>query len=95
MTTSDDFDIYQAIFQTDKQLYPLTFSYFHIKGHQDKHWPIHQLSREAQLNVECDQQASSLLPKLLRFHRPTHPQLPFTNPNLYIHGQLIVREFQH
>jgi len=32
MTTTDDFDIYWAIFQTDKQLYPLTFNYFHIQG---------------------------------------------------------------
>ncbi len=95
MTTTDDFDIYQAIFQTDKQLYPLTFSYFHIKGHRDKSWPFHQLSPEAQLNVECDQCAGSLLPKLLQFHKPIHLQLPFTSANLYIHGQLIVRDFQY
>jgi len=95
MTTTDDFDIYQAIFQTDKQLYPLTFSYFHIKGYQDKFWPFHQLSPDAQLNVECDWHAGSLLPKLLRLHKPVHLQLPLTSANLYIHGQLIVRDFQY
>jgi len=95
MTTTDDFDIYQAIFQTDKHLYPLQFHYVHIKGHQDKYQPFHQLSLEAQLNVECDRRAGNLLPKLLHFHKPTHPPLPFTCPNLYVHGQLIVRDFQH
>jgi len=81
MTTTDDFDIYQAILQTDKQLYPLTFSYFHIKGYQDKSRPFHQLSPEAQLNVECDRRAGSLLPKLLRFHKPVHlPPFYFCKP---------------
>ncbi len=95
MTTTDDFDIYQAIFQTDKHLYPLWFHYVHIKGHQDKYQPFHQLSLEAQLNVECDRRAGNLLPKLLHFHKSTHPPLPFTCPDLYVHGQLIVRDYQH
>jgi len=77
------------------KLYPLIFSYFHIKGHQDKSRPFHQLSPEAQLNVECDQRAGSLLPKLLQFYKPILLQLPFTSVNLYIHGQLIVRDFQY
>jgi len=95
MTTTDDFDIYQAIFQTDKQLYPLQFHYIHIKGHQDKYQPFHQLFPKAQLNVECDRCASNLLPKLLWFHMPAHPPLPFTSPALYVHGQLIVRDYQY
>jgi len=95
MTTMDDFDIYFAIYETSQQLHPLLFSYVHVKGHQDRHCPFHLLSWEAQLNVECDKHASRLLPLLLRHHQHAHPQLPFTCPNLYIHGQLVVRDFQH
>jgi len=95
MTTTDDFDIYFAIYETNQQLHPLLFSYVHVKGHQDRHCPFHLLSWEAQLNVECDKQASRLLPLLLQHHKHAHPQLPFACLNLYIHGQLVVWDFQH
>jgi len=75
MTTTDNFDIYQAIIQTDKQLYPLSFNqqYFHIKGHQEKYQPFHQLSLEAQpasQAITLSQIHSS--PAGLYFSKPLH-----------------------
>ncbi len=94
MTTMDDFDIFHGIHQTDQQLHPLTFCYEHVLGHQDRHCPFHQLSLEAKLNIECNKRAAMLLPKFLRFCHPVHPCLPSASPSLFIHGNLIVREYQ-
>jgi len=58
----DNFDIFNAIYQTDQQLHPLMFCYEHILGHQYQHCPFHQLSLEAKLNIECDKWAAMLLP---------------------------------
>jgi len=52
MTTSDDFDIFYAIYNIEQSLNPLQFNFVHIKGYQDHNHPLHQLSFEAQLNVE-------------------------------------------
>lgn len=43
----------------------------HVKSHQDKHTPIHQLSWEAQLNVEADQLAGML-------HEQDYARIPYS-----------------
>jgi len=91
MTTMDDFDIFNAIYQTDQQLYPLTFCYEHSLGYQDtRHCPFHQLSLEAKLNIECNKCTATLLPKFLHFCQLMHLCLPSVSPSLLIYGNLIV-----
>jgi hypothetical protein len=57
----------------------------HVKGHQDRTEEYHQLTREAQLNVEADKEAT----KALTEHggKEKYHQMPSTKAMLYIEGQ--------
>ena len=59
----------------------------HVKGHQDRVLELHQMTREAQLNVEADKEAT----KALNNHRgkEQYSQMPATRAMLYINAQPI------
>jgi len=54
--TSDDYDLYHAICTTVKRCQPITITFWHVKGHQDRH-QNRPLTHIEQLNVECDAKA--------------------------------------
>ena len=57
----------------------------HVKGHQDKEQQYHNLTRESQLNVQADKQATRALRKHKR--KEDYTQLPNTKAMLYIEGE--------
>ena len=54
-------DILRKINTTMQELHPLVYIPQHVKAHEDKKTPWHELSREQQVNVYCDREATSAL----------------------------------
>jgi hypothetical protein len=53
-----NFDLVGACWRL-KNTVPITWATEHIKGHQDKHTPVHALSKKAKLNVAMDRTATA------------------------------------
>ena len=85
--SAPDYDIEISITTTIDQLaaHNIVIQPLHVRGHQDKHKKYHQLSREEQLNVDADGEATAAL----RFHRKTeeYHTLEHANTMLYIEGR--------
>ena len=91
LTIWDDFDLYFQITKTVKDLKDhLSLSVLHVKGHQDDHKLVEELSYQAQLNVECDMGAAEFFPMFqhLSTSQPM-PCLPASLPTLLIHGEVV------
>jgi hypothetical protein len=74
---------------------PLSWQFFHVKGHQDNYTHYDDLSREAQLNVQADDLAKGTLHRLLQTpgwsdNRPQH--LPYKNIEIYWTNKHMVKE---
>ena len=64
-------------------LLPINVSYRHIRGHQDDFFTYSSLSRELQLNIDCDLLAKSTLRRL---HHSN-----FDQPDSFHHEDIVVR----
>ena len=85
--SAPDFDIEISITKTIDQLaeHNIIILPTHVKGHQDRFRKYHQLSREAQLNVDADGEATAALHdhrKTDTYHMPEHAKTM-----LYIDGK--------
>lgn len=87
-------DVLLQISHEIKTLESLQFNVIidHMKGHQDDFLPYHELSREAQLNVNADTYATNYF---LIGDTPTYDILPVNPANLYINHHIITREVKN
>jgi hypothetical protein len=87
ITLKADWDVTHEIVETLKAM-TITPSFEHIKGHQDDHTAYDDLSLEAQLNVDADEEAGRYQ-QTFPAHRPNIPRLPHNLAQLRIKDQTI------
>ena len=90
--TSSEQDLIMQIIDTIAKL-PLSLSFFHVKSHQDKHIPIHQLSYPAQANCTADQLATHARSHCTSLQRT--PLYPAAICRLCILDVTLTRSFTH
>ena len=67
--------------------FPISMSFHHIYGHQDKWIPYELLDRPSQLNVDCDKLAKAGLKRDITRNQITHDILPREQISIFIDGQ--------
>jgi len=90
-TTADDRDLYQAITAQALQCGRLSYSFHHVKGHQDKD-PDKKLTTAEQHNIDCDSNAKQFVTQCTQRSTdlPT-PLFDAAQPHLLIDGRVICR----
>jgi len=91
--TNNDRDIFMAIHVAAAQSTTLNYTYFHVKGHQDKD-PEHQLTLAEQYNIDCDQYAKEHVQNSpLCTTTMGNPKFVAAQPHLRIDGKVICCHF--
>ncbi len=92
-STADDRDIYLAITEEARRCDNISFSYIHVKGHQDKD-PHRVLLTQEQHNVDCDHHAKQhVLNQVVMSTTFGNPAFDAAAPHLLIDGKIICRKF--
>ncbi len=91
-TISDDYDVYAEIAQAVTNLPQFSINFVHVKGHQNRTNKKQPLTLPAQLNIDCDERATSFLRKARQVRTNDNLTLPSSYPHVCIHGTIIVRE---
>ena len=77
-------DILREINNTLQELHPLVYIPQHVKAHADKKKKWHELSREEQVNVYCDREATSALRQQMAEPHKRHAFLPLPGMSTYL-----------
>jgi len=87
--TNDDYDVYRAICTTVQRSAPIKTTFWHVKGHQDRHQK-HPLTHIEQLNVECDARAKRYTTTMSRSSTAMgNLRIPEAQPHLCINKRII------
>ncbi len=89
--TSNDYDLYRTICTIVKRCKPVTTTFWHVKGHQDRNQK-HPLTHIEQLNVECDAKAKQYTTTTTRSSTAMgNLHIPEAQPHLSINKKIICR----
>jgi len=89
--TNDDYDVYRTICDTAQLCDPITITFWHVKGHQDRD-SKRPLTHIEQLNVECDTRAKRYTTTTSQSSTALgNPSIPAAQPHLCIGKKIICR----
>jgi len=91
---SNNYPIYAEIWQTIKNLKPLTIHIHHVLGHQDKQKDC-PLTLPKKLNIDCNASTSAMQPNPDLAQNKQNPANSAGYPHLCIRKQNIIRHLQH